>query len=791
MEIDPQKIVANYPVAEYTPCGPWYVSTDFYNPYQVIWNGSILFIDPYQQLFNYQANYFSNYALLPDVYYDIEITEGEEYCWIQKAGYTDPETGVFIEPQIIGSVLTNILGEDLIGTGEWAGNENCRNEQKQFPSFYTLHFARDIPPGTEIIMKRSYQGGDDIFFHSIVETPILNLNNLTDTDTLPHLYSRPIDIYAQLPATYYQGNPGCYRCGGKFPSDISFNLEITNGQEYGQLYDTETQTGGLDFTDIYTENGAGFIFGQRYKYIADGTQPDENQPGIVTIQCIPSDPEINTVEFSFPVRHNENPPDQLLVEFSNPTISPGDTTRVIVKKILPYGYEEFYPDQLFDVEIIEGAEYGVVLDSLSGDTLSAFTQIPQGFKIIAKDSIGVESAKIKIKVTTVEGGLPPVASPVKRKNNYKGLNKISEKSGKIRGDSVEPNFIIIPEPTTLVGYGEVVVEGDECNEEIVDCNNWIPPIFEDVGVTTTLQENEHWEWIDDEGNSQIASTGSACNFDVLLVNQPLDFGKTYIMPYIGNYALPIEKIYGLLEDMKVIACLENSSIPNETKWHFSVENMRVPIFRDICTEEPGNLGYVNLGNGSSPNLLAANIKNCNDFTNVMVTLKWWKKGPYRQINQNPPYKYYFYSGIFAHESVHIKQIRDGGTKYFPISSIKQKMADKMGLGGLSNYDSPKSVYKCPEDALNAIIGHPGFLIKKKDLIKDNLRYQVFDASKLSIIGDVNEQGIPNSELEADELARPEYDAIEQNILNWARQQSWWCNFLSDIGYQGCNGDFCP
>ena len=87
----------------------------------------------------------------------------------------------------------------------------------------------------------------------------------------------------------------------------------------------------------------------------------------------------------------------MLVEFSNPTISPGDTTRVIVKKILPYGYEEFYPDQLFDVEIIEGAEYGVLLDSLSGDTLSAFTQIPQGFKIIAKDSIGVESAKIKIR----------------------------------------------------------------------------------------------------------------------------------------------------------------------------------------------------------------------------------------------------------------------------------------------------------------------------------------------------------------------------------------------------------
>ena len=39
VEINPQKILANYPAPQYTPCGLYPTQTDYSNPYQVISGG--------------------------------------------------------------------------------------------------------------------------------------------------------------------------------------------------------------------------------------------------------------------------------------------------------------------------------------------------------------------------------------------------------------------------------------------------------------------------------------------------------------------------------------------------------------------------------------------------------------------------------------------------------------------------------------------------------------------------------------------------------------------------------
>ena len=51
--------------------------------------------------------------------------------------------------------------------------------------------------------------------------------------------------------SYYESNPYCWRCGGAFPSSVTFTLEVIQGQEYGVLYDVETDETGLSFSRYY------------------------------------------------------------------------------------------------------------------------------------------------------------------------------------------------------------------------------------------------------------------------------------------------------------------------------------------------------------------------------------------------------------------------------------------------------------------------------------------------------------------------------------------------------------
>ena len=97
VEIDPQKVIANYPAPQYTPCGPFPLSLDIYNPRQAVWNGSSFWLDPYQQLFNLQNS--DGYALWADHYYNIETTAGGNYFSITKLGGIDSITGEIIEPE--------------------------------------------------------------------------------------------------------------------------------------------------------------------------------------------------------------------------------------------------------------------------------------------------------------------------------------------------------------------------------------------------------------------------------------------------------------------------------------------------------------------------------------------------------------------------------------------------------------------------------------------------------------------------------------------------------------------
>jgi hypothetical protein len=517
VEIDPQSILPNYPEPQYTPCGPYPTQTDFDNPYQVIWNGGWLYIDPYQQLFNHQGNVYENYALSPQYTYDVEIIQGGEYCWIQKAGYTDQVAGEFIEPEIIGDQLMNISGEELIGTGQWLVLQGCWVDEKEFPSKYTIHFERDIPAGTEVIVRITGEGST-INYHTIVETPLLSIENGTELDTLYHYYGRWIDVLADLNESYYEGHPYCWKCGGELPSSVTFTLEVIQGQQYGSLYDVETDETGLSFSNIITETGKGSLlsyeYGYRFKFIADGVQPDITQPGIVTIRCTPSDGDINTIEFSFPVAYSEFPPQQgILVQFAEPVLAPGDTTQILLRRRNPDGtLEDFSQWDSFEIGMIEGCEAGEILVDTTLDVY--FAQAYQPIKFVADGNI-TETDTVVVRV-----GLIELIIGKRAKTGRKEEEATTSSTSK---NTEEPNPLL-EKPTTycfvgeiewgLLGDGNAVVEVEEetimlgetkyfqakFNEseeklEIVEIEDQLTGISQNEGP---VDGEEGWEWVTED-----------------------------------------------------------------------------------------------------------------------------------------------------------------------------------------------------------------------------------------------------------------------------------------------------
>lgn len=476
-----------------------------------------------------------------------------------------------------------------------------------------------------------------------------------------------------------------------------------------------------------------------------------------------------------------------LVLIDPPNISTGETAVVTVKKQFYDGRIEDFPEgQLFEFGMMEGCAAGVLVSDT--DTSNYFNGVTQPVIFVAADSLESDEETVKIGVGVVEQN--PLAKMQTKtnvltqpKNRFRDENNTDAKDDEISIDAIIIGSCFGGDfESDKRGDENLLVVVNECDEEIVVCNNYQPPKFEDVSTITELGENDPWHWIDDQGTPQTTNTGTACDYDI----NANEYGKTYIMPSIGDYASA--PIYNRLDDMQVTVCLDKSDNQHHY-WKFSVLNIRVPIFTAHCPTRPKTNGYVDLIAGANTDTLAKYIKNCNDYSNVMETLNWWRKGPYRQCGQSPPHKFYFSAGTIAHEKVHVKQLRDGSTTAFPVASISKVMNGPLALKSLETFKLEKTIqgaYKCPEDAL----------AQQKDRVRELLNTALYSANNLKRQGGYAVKfgcQDANSEFEADELARPKYDEIKKSIENWAKQQSWWCipwPIVGDDYYRGCDQSKC-
>ncbi len=157
----------------------------------------------------------------------------------------------------------------------------------------------------------------------------------------------------------------------------------------------------------------------------------------------------------------------LIVETDPKIIAPGDTAIVTVKRRTDYGIEEFNQDQSFDVWIVEGSNYGFLLDSLTGNSGSSLTDAVNRFRIVANDSVDVDSTKIVVRVITETGNV----STRLTKNNVSKNDEVKIENSNLNDKEKEPvqtDWIVFGE--TLEGFGNVVLE-DKYEIEILNPNN--------------------------------------------------------------------------------------------------------------------------------------------------------------------------------------------------------------------------------------------------------------------------------------------------------------------------------
>ena len=473
VEINPQPINPEYPVAAFTPCGPWISSYDEFNPWQVVWNQISFSPDPYQQMFNFQDNRYGpglqrrTYILDPNKSYNLTIQQSEEYAYSTYGGFYDDVTGVYIPIQYIGTTLSGVPGSDLGATGWLNYVQDYPNGLYHSDSKYRMKIKRDVPPGTEIVMV-AFDGQATINYHTRIETPSFTIENITNEDTLLHYYSREIE----LKLNFQQSGGSCQLdgYGGAYPVGIKFNVEIVQGQEYGNLYYPGTvadpEQSGTSITNLDDEYGRG-ITNYTIKYKADGVQPDSLNPGIVTLRCSSNDLDIAPVEVSFPVKYNTDPPEEggiILVNFNKESFSPGDTATTNCKWLTAYNeLLDFPAEQSFNVEITGGGEFGMLLDPNTGTIADNLQGVSNGFKVITATSILYDNVVIRFKVnTTIE-----INSSSRMITNLNPKSEIKEKNIADLDDdtqTITPDIFVIG-GEEIVGFGDMVIkkDGDWCD----------------------------------------------------------------------------------------------------------------------------------------------------------------------------------------------------------------------------------------------------------------------------------------------------------------------------------------
>ena len=421
---------------------------------------------------------------------------------------------------------------------------------KEFVSFYKNNQKKDTVTFMYHELGSVYLRQDSIY----TGTASINVNiksNWTGIIKYQQLVINPQEQFQirvpDQPIIVFSGGVGGLKiephsssiCAPYISENLRYTALIKKGSSRGLLYDYDTRQSGDTLTNLTPQED-----GEKYlDFITEGEILNEEDT--VLIKIFANDENIDTTEAVVIIY-----PNNLDVQILPPVIQHGDTASVVLKKRGVNGLEDFTADKLFNVEIVQGLEYGLILDSLSNDTLTIFSNIPQGFKIIAKDSTGIDSTRIRIKVSTEESGFP-VAGMI-RNNTRTNKKEIVDENQKSDDEIITPDWII-PGPILLEGFGDVVVRVEEWCANLTKCDGEI--ILPQV-VLNPVPNGYNGRDLCAKEDRPLEAVQALWG-EEMIINQNLCYNSNYNrIWYLGNSSLVINYILAICEE----------NVPNGVEW---------------------------------------------------------------------------------------------------------------------------------------------------------------------------------------------------------------------------------
>jgi len=210
--------------------------------------------------------------------------------------------------------------------------------------------------------------------------------------------------------------PGDGRSGDSFTQiEEGFKLKINDNIDtsYAEIHlrvDTKIIENQFQSADVNNNTGKQKANGKK---VTSGARKKKKNKYSLTFIGVPTGKEIFGIGKAAVGK-------QIVVQFEPAELSPGDTALVkIYKKDIDGNLVEFPAGQKYEIGIMEGCEYG---DLLVNDTLDVyFTDVTAPIKYVAADSVGTDSAKVSLRV----GIIPAAGTSVKQKSKNKKANGIT------------------------------------------------------------------------------------------------------------------------------------------------------------------------------------------------------------------------------------------------------------------------------------------------------------------------------------------------------------------------------
>jgi hypothetical protein len=242
------------------------------------------------------------------------------------------------EPISVNITSGNEYASFYDGNDELIGNSFTGT----FSEFQNITLVQDSMyadlPEKYIVVEGNWAGIVKLDSMRIISQQGEFLTSAQDKDSLASGSQLNIEVY-----------PNDLGCNVFIPEETTYNAEIISGNELGNLLEPNTNEPVQSFSGLYHWFGYAY-----FDYIADGTPVDSVDS--VTIRISMYDPKIPYKDLTLYIK-----PSPLVVTVEPEFVAPGDTARLIIKKLNEDGtLTDYDTTQTFEVGMLDGCALGMI-----------------------------------------------------------------------------------------------------------------------------------------------------------------------------------------------------------------------------------------------------------------------------------------------------------------------------------------------------------------------------------------------------------------------------------------------